>query len=478
MRHAGRFDAPAARPRPVGELPTQRLPFTPTALVGTVDETGRLDDRGRVGDRARRHRREHRPASPASADANSGNADVLLPLNAVLASEAPRRSRPRPRRSRRRRLRRRRVGRPAPTRPADHSARRPTGRVADAAVRRVDGRTVAGRQRRAARAQMRPARSPRSIRRSRITCSSRRAPRSGGRSPIGSAPASARLSRSHPTPTCRGRRPRRSSSTGCSPDRFSSARSAMRPIDEDRVAEQLPVELVVRRSGWLRSTRVGARSGRDADGHGRRRAGACGCAAGGADLPGRASGFTDADLERARAPQLRCAQPGDRPVAVRPGERGVRGALPGSTVPEHSTFVVADAGHDRRRARAVRERLRRRHRGARRPRHSIDGRRHRADLRARLPRRRCSAVGIDVQGSSSETDTSESTRSSDVDRWRPMADRDERAATRAVGHVDRVVDESARDLAMLIARSPMTSRAPTSSMLQVGDVLRSPSTSS
>lgn len=68
------------------DLPTQRLPYTPTALVGTLDEDGRLttvavltiEPDGTGGSIVQ---------IAASADANSGNADVLQPLNAVLQVE-------------------------------------------------------------------------------------------------------------------------------------------------------------------------------------------------------------------------------------------------------------------------------------------------------------------------------------------------------------------------------------------------------
>jgi hypothetical protein len=65
------------------DLPTQRLPYTPTALVGTIDEDGRLttvavltiEPDGTGGSIVE---------IAASADANSGNSGVLEPLNAVL----------------------------------------------------------------------------------------------------------------------------------------------------------------------------------------------------------------------------------------------------------------------------------------------------------------------------------------------------------------------------------------------------------
>lgn len=68
----------------IEERPIQRLPFTPTALVGTVDETGRLTSvvvmalepngvGGSIVELA------------ASADTNSGNTGELAPFNAVLA---------------------------------------------------------------------------------------------------------------------------------------------------------------------------------------------------------------------------------------------------------------------------------------------------------------------------------------------------------------------------------------------------------
>src|SRR4051812_34958155 len=68
------------------DLPTQRLPYTPTALVGTIDEDGRLttvavlaiEPDGTGGSIVE---------IAASADANSGNSDVLQPLNAVLQVE-------------------------------------------------------------------------------------------------------------------------------------------------------------------------------------------------------------------------------------------------------------------------------------------------------------------------------------------------------------------------------------------------------
>lgn len=70
------------------DLPTQRLPYTPTALVGTVDETGRLttvvvlaiEPDGTGGSIVE---------IAASADANSGNAATLRPLNAVLQVHGP-----------------------------------------------------------------------------------------------------------------------------------------------------------------------------------------------------------------------------------------------------------------------------------------------------------------------------------------------------------------------------------------------------
>jgi hypothetical protein len=70
------------------DLPTQRLPYTPTALVGTVDDTGRLttavvlaiEPDGTGGSIVQ---------LAASADANSGNTGVLMPLNAVLAVDGP-----------------------------------------------------------------------------------------------------------------------------------------------------------------------------------------------------------------------------------------------------------------------------------------------------------------------------------------------------------------------------------------------------
>lgn len=72
----------------VDELAVQRLPFTPTALVSTVDDVGRLttvvvmaiEPDGTGGSIVE---------FAASADANSGNEDVLMPLNAVLASQGP-----------------------------------------------------------------------------------------------------------------------------------------------------------------------------------------------------------------------------------------------------------------------------------------------------------------------------------------------------------------------------------------------------
>src|SRR4029453_15476177 len=64
------------------------LPYTPTALVGTVDEDRRLttvavltiEPDGTGGSIVE---------IAASADANSGNAGVLAPLNAVLKVEGP-----------------------------------------------------------------------------------------------------------------------------------------------------------------------------------------------------------------------------------------------------------------------------------------------------------------------------------------------------------------------------------------------------
>ena len=70
------------------DLPVQRLPYTPTALVGTLDEDGRLttvvvmalEPDGTGGSIVE---------IAASADANSGNSDVLRPLNAVLQVDGP-----------------------------------------------------------------------------------------------------------------------------------------------------------------------------------------------------------------------------------------------------------------------------------------------------------------------------------------------------------------------------------------------------
>jgi len=78
------------------DLPLQRLPYTPTALVGTIDEDGRLttvavlaiEPDGTGGSIVE---------IAASADANSGNSGVLEPLNAVLRSRARRPSRSMPR---------------------------------------------------------------------------------------------------------------------------------------------------------------------------------------------------------------------------------------------------------------------------------------------------------------------------------------------------------------------------------------------
>ena len=69
-------------------LPLQRLPYTPTALVGTLDEDGRLttvvvlavEPDGTGGSIVE---------IAAAADANSGNAGVLQPLNAVLQVNGP-----------------------------------------------------------------------------------------------------------------------------------------------------------------------------------------------------------------------------------------------------------------------------------------------------------------------------------------------------------------------------------------------------
>ncbi|HEX6657637.1 MAG TPA: hypothetical protein VF065_06125 [Ilumatobacter sp.] len=70
------------------DLPVQRLPYTPTALVGTLDEDGRLttvavltiEPDGTGGSIVE---------IAASADANSGNTGVLAPLNAVLKVAGP-----------------------------------------------------------------------------------------------------------------------------------------------------------------------------------------------------------------------------------------------------------------------------------------------------------------------------------------------------------------------------------------------------
>lgn len=70
------------------QLPTQRLPFTPTGLVGTLDDEGRLtsvvvlavEPDGTGGSIVE---------VAASADANSGNIPELTPLNGVLAASGP-----------------------------------------------------------------------------------------------------------------------------------------------------------------------------------------------------------------------------------------------------------------------------------------------------------------------------------------------------------------------------------------------------
>ena len=66
------------------DLPLQRLPYTPTALVGTIDEDRRLttvvvltlEPDGTGGSIVE---------IAASADANSGNADLLEPLDRLAA---------------------------------------------------------------------------------------------------------------------------------------------------------------------------------------------------------------------------------------------------------------------------------------------------------------------------------------------------------------------------------------------------------
>ena len=70
------------------DLPVQRLPYTPTALVGTLDEDGRLttvavltiEPDGTGGSIVE---------IAASADANSGNSGELAPLNVVLEVDGP-----------------------------------------------------------------------------------------------------------------------------------------------------------------------------------------------------------------------------------------------------------------------------------------------------------------------------------------------------------------------------------------------------
>ncbi len=72
----------------IDALATQRLPFTPTALVGTLDDTGRLtslvvmalEPDGTGGSIVQ---------MAASADANSGNEEVVMPLNLVLTTQGP-----------------------------------------------------------------------------------------------------------------------------------------------------------------------------------------------------------------------------------------------------------------------------------------------------------------------------------------------------------------------------------------------------
>ena len=61
--HAGRLARPGARRTAWStSWPTQRLPYTPTALVGTLDDDGAAHVGGGAGDRARRHGRQHRRA--------------------------------------------------------------------------------------------------------------------------------------------------------------------------------------------------------------------------------------------------------------------------------------------------------------------------------------------------------------------------------------------------------------------------------
>ncbi len=70
------------------QLPSQRLPFTPTGLVGVLDDTGRLtsiavlavEPDGTGGSIVQ---------IAATADTNSGNTGTLAPLNGVLALEGP-----------------------------------------------------------------------------------------------------------------------------------------------------------------------------------------------------------------------------------------------------------------------------------------------------------------------------------------------------------------------------------------------------
>lgn len=70
------------------QLPSQRLPFTPTGLIGVLDQTGRLtslavlavEPDGTGGSIVQ---------IAATADTNSGNTDALAPLNGVLALAGP-----------------------------------------------------------------------------------------------------------------------------------------------------------------------------------------------------------------------------------------------------------------------------------------------------------------------------------------------------------------------------------------------------
>ena len=316
------------------------MPFTPTALVGTLDDTGRLTSvvvmaiepdgtGGSIVELA------------ASADANSGNEDVLMPLNLVLATQGPEVFGALAEALGGVGFDVDRAGRSAPFRPADHAARRHPRDVPHGAVRRVDGGAMGRRAQGAVRRRGRRVRSPRSIRRSAdyLFEPARAAVWRGVADRVGAGIGSAQPVASDadlPRPP--------------DLDQFVARLFAgavqfraigVRPIDAERVAAQLPVEM----AAVFGPTATDAVSVHDR---------AEMLMVMGAVAPGRVgapldapsfrvtSGFVDTDLEPLGLRNSDVLnQAIDRLLFAQVNVVSVA-QLPGSTVPEHSTFVVAD----------------------------------------------------------------------------------------------------------------------------------------